>query len=153
MHSPFDDGCKSQTSMNVHDSLTHAPLALQIFHHLLGGGGPIGRREKRKKSVRRLVKKWLRNYFSQFFAKVKIVAPRAKKWPNFRVFCDRQTSFRKTSMIPGTIIARANPKTAFERELNLESDSCCLIWPEVNSLASRGHRNKKLFLSENFHRE
>ena len=42
----------------------------------------------------------------------------AKKWPNFRAFRDCQTSFRKTSIISGTIIARANPKTAFGRELN-----------------------------------
>ena len=35
------------------------------------------------------------------------MAPRAKKWPNFRVFFrDCQTSFRKTSIISGTIIPR-----------------------------------------------
>ena len=52
--------------INIHVILTRAPLALQIFHHLLGGGGvvehplsistPIGRREKRNKNVRKLVK-------------------------------------------------------------------------------------------------
>ena len=95
-----------------------------------------------------------------FFAKVKIVAPRAKKWQNFRVFRDCQTSFRKTSIISGIIIARANQKTAFERELNLKQiivlDSCRQVWPKVNGLVSRDHRVtevKKLFLSEIFHRE
>ena len=104
--------------------LTRAPLALQSLHHLLAGGGstppsvsaPIGRREKRKKRSKAR-QKLLRNYFSKFFAKVKIVAPRAQKWPNFRVVRDCQTSFQKTSIMAGTIIARANPKTAFERYL------------------------------------
>ena len=48
--------------MPVSSLLTRAPLALQIFHHLLGGGGgvrtsaPIGRIEKTEKSVRKLIK-------------------------------------------------------------------------------------------------
>ena len=47
------------------------------FEHPRPISGPIGRREKRKKRSK-VHQKWLRNYFSQFFAKVKIVAPRAQ---------------------------------------------------------------------------
>ena len=112
-------------------SLTRAPLALQIFHHLLGGGGECSNTprlsrlllvvEKNGKNRSKSLQKLLRNYFSQFLAKVKILDPRAKKWSNFRVSRDCQTSFRKTSIISGTVIARANPKSAFERELNFPS--------------------------------
>ena len=93
--------------------------------------------EKNGRKHSKARQKWLRNYFSDFFfAKVKIVAPRAKKLQNFRVFRDCQTSFRKTSIISGTIIPRANPKTAFERKLHSPSLVFRQIWPEVNGLAS-----------------
>ena len=52
------------------------------------------------------------------------MALRAKKMAIFLVFHDCQTLFRKTSIISGSIIPRANLKMAFERELNLEKDSC-----------------------------
>ena len=59
--------------------------------------------EKNGKKRSKARQKWLRNYFNHFFAKVKIVASRAKKWPNFRVYRDCQTSFRKTSIISGNM--------------------------------------------------
>ena len=73
--------------------LTRAPLALQIFHHLLERGfehppsisAPISRREKRKKRSK-AHQKFLRNYPRQFFTKVKIVAPRAQKMAKFSSF-------------------------------------------------------------------
>ena len=76
-----------------------------------------------------------------------------QKWQNFRVFRDCQTSFQKTSIISETIIARANKKTAFERELNSPSSQCHQMWPKVKGLASRGHQSKKALLSEIFRRE
>ena len=102
--------------------LTRATLALQIFHHLRGGGmfehylGSHGRREKRKKNIQKLVKNDYETISVNFFTKVKIVPP-GLKMAKFSIFCDCQRSFRKASIISGTIIARANPKTAFERKL------------------------------------
>ena len=101
------------------DSLLSRPTGTPDFHHLLGGTPPPSRLSG------------------------------AKKWPNFLVFRDCQTSFRKTSIISGTIIARANSETAFEREFNLETliqfqfSSCRQIWPKVNDLASVDHRSQK----------
>ena len=113
----------------LHYWLTRTPLALQIFHHLLGGGGcsstPIylgsywsKRKTEKKRSKAR--QKWLRSYFSQFFAS-QIMATRAKNGQIFEFFRDSQTSFPKTFIISGTIIARANQKTAFESKLNFPS--------------------------------
>jgi hypothetical protein len=90
-------------------------------------------------------------YFGYFFAPVKIVASRGQKLQNFLVFREWRTSLRKTSIISETIIDRANPKTAFERELNSPSQYCRQIWPKVNRLASRGHQSKKmLFWAKSF---
>ena len=93
------------------------------FEHPPSISAPIGRREKRGKGVRKLVKNDNENIIVNFSLRSILRSPGPKKWPNFRVFRDCQTSFQKTSNISGTIIARANPKTAFERELNLETDS------------------------------
>ena len=81
---------------------------------------PIGRREKRKRKFESS-SKIIPKLFRSMFRLNQNCAPRAKKWPNFRVFRDCQTSFRKSSIISGTSIARVNPKTAFERELNSPS--------------------------------
>ena len=62
--------------------------------------------------------------FSQFFAYVNIVAPRAKNGQIFAFFAIVKHRYGKTLIISGTIIARTNPKTTFERELNLETDDC-----------------------------
>ena len=56
---------------------------------------------------------------------------------------DCRISLWKTSIISGTIIARTNPKTTFERTLNSASESSPHIWHKVKDLASRGHRNEK----------
>ena len=45
--------------------------------------------EKNRKKRWKDRQKWLRNYFSEFFAKVKIVAPRAKKCKKILVFFSR----------------------------------------------------------------
>ena len=67
--------------------LTRAPLALQIFHHLLGGGGsntpsisaPIGLREKRKQNVWKLVKNDFDIISVIFLQKSKLWPPEKKK--------------------------------------------------------------------------
>ena len=85
------------------------------------------------------------------FAKVKILAPGPKNGQIFRVFFhDCQTSFQKSSIISGTIIARANQKTIFEGELNSPSLGFRQIWPKVNGLASRGHQSQKSCFWANF---
>ena len=106
-----------------------------------GGGGehppsipaPIDRREKWKKcwKVRQKIIREL--WYSQIFAQVEIVASRSKKCPKFWGSRDCRTTFRKTSNISGTLVARANRKTVFERELNLLSSDLT----NVNGVASR----------------
>ena len=65
------------------------PTGTPGFPSPTGGGGvehplsisaPIDRREKRKKKRSEAREKLFRNYFSQFFAKVKIVAPRVQSF-------------------------------------------------------------------------
>ena len=98
--------------------------------------------EKNGNNVRKLVKNDYETISVNFSLKSKLWPP-GSKWPNCRIFHDCQTSFRKTSIISGTIMARENPKTAFERELNSSSLGFRQIWPKVNGLASRGHRSQK----------
>ena len=117
--------------LQVHsvDLSTCAPLALQILHHILGGGGrclniPRLSRillvvEKNGKKSLKAREKGLRNYFSQIFAQVKIVVSRGQKYPKFRVFRDCRTSFRKISIISVHIIATANPKTSNRKRIKL----------------------------------
>ena len=145
----FPYSFKIVTFFSAHPAYTYIPRPTGTPDFHWGGGSntpppsisaPIRRREKRKKTFK-TSSKMITKLFSQFFAMVKIVAPRAKKWQNFRVFRDCQTSFRKTSITSGTIMARANPKTAFERELNSPSPTIGQIWPKVNALASRGQRS------------
>ena len=71
------------------------PTGTPDFPLPTGGGGGVEHPrlsrlllvvEKNGKKRSKARQKGLRNYFSQFFAKVKIMAPRAKKWQNFRVF-------------------------------------------------------------------
>ena len=99
--------------------------------------------EKNEKSVRKLVKNDYETISVNFSLRSKLW-PSGQKMTKFSFFPDCQTLFRKTSIILGTIIARANPKTAFERELNSPSLRFSQIWPKVNSLASRGHRSQKI---------
>ena len=51
-----------------------------------------------------------RNYFGNFFARIKIVASRGQKCRKVQVCRDCRTSRRKTSIISGTVRAKANPK-------------------------------------------
>ena len=96
--------------------------------------------EKNGKRRSKARQKRLRNHFSQFFAKVKIVASRAKNRQIFEFFAIVKHRFGKPPLsreLLGIAIARANPKTAFERELNSPSLRFRQIWPKVNGLASR----------------
>ena len=112
---PFDKGL-----------LNPRPTGTPDFPSPTGGGGsntppsisaPFGSREKRKKNVRKLVNNDFETISVNFSLKSKLWPP-GQNMSNFRVFRDCQKSLRKTSIISGTIIARANPKTAFEREFN-----------------------------------
>ena len=103
------------------------PTGTRDFPPPTGGGGgganttpsisaPIGRREKRKK-LSKVRRKWLRNYFIQIFYQVKIVASRGKKAQHFEFFAIAKQRYGKPSIISWTVIAMANPKTAFEKKI------------------------------------
>ena len=64
---------------------------------------------------------------------------RAKNGQTFEFFAIVKNRFGEISIISGTIIARENPKTAFERVLNSPSLGFRQISHKVNGLASRGH--------------
>ena len=78
----------------------------------------IGRRENRK-DVRKLFISYYETISVNYLEQIKIVPPVAKNTQSFEYFRKGRTSRRKTSIISGTIMVRANPKTAFERELDL----------------------------------
>ena len=112
--------------------LTRAPLALQIFHHLLGGGGvraplppsisaPIGRREKRKKAFVSS-SKMITKLFQSIFHLSQNCGPQGQKMAKYSIFfAIVKHRFGKTPLSRGTFIARENLKTEFERELNSPS--------------------------------
>ena len=116
---------------NVRGKLTRAPLALQIFHHLLVGmfehlPPPLSRlllvvEKNEKKNIRKLVKNNYETISVNFSLRSKLWPPAPKNGHIFEFSRDCQTLFRKTSFISGTTIARANPKTAFQKELNSPS--------------------------------
>ena len=97
---------------------------------------PIGRREKRKKTFESS-SKMITKLLQSIFRSGQNCGIQGSKMPKISSFSRFSNKFRKTSIISGTIIARINPKTAFERELHLETDICRQIRPKVNGLASR----------------
>ena len=120
-----------------------------VFEHLLRLSRLLLVIEKNGKSVRKLAKNDYETISINFSLMSKLWTP-GPKWQNFRVFCDCQTSFRKTPKISGTVIARANPKTAFETGLNSTSPGYRQIWHKVNGLASRSPKSKKFFWAKSF---
>ena len=88
-----------------------------------GGGGvktfvsaPVGHREEKtfESSSKIITKVFQLIFHSGQNSGLQVTwAKNAKK---FKFFRDWRTSDRKSSIISGTIIARANPKTAFERD-------------------------------------
>ena len=137
------------------------PTGTADFPPATGGGGgdvwtlsrllTIGRREKQKKkfeSSSKVITK-LFQQISRLCKNCGIQGPKMtsfySKWQVWQwVFSDCQISFRKPPLSREVgIIAKANPKTAFESELNSTSLKCRQIWHMVNGLACRGHRSQK----------
>ena len=102
-------------------------MALQIFHHLLGGGeclnmppaisAPIGRKEKREK-VSESSSKMITKLFQSNFRSGHNCGIQGPKMPQISSFSRLPNNFSENSMISGNIIGTANLKTAFEGELN-----------------------------------
>ena len=78
------------------------------------------------------------------FGSGKNCRPQGRKMIKFSSFRDERKSLPKTSISSVTIIARANPQKAFERKLNSPSQHCRQIRPEVNGLAFRLQRSRKV---------
>ena len=115
----IDNGVASEVltfagDMKVFRAINPRPTGLQIFHHLLGERvfehpSPRLSRlllvvEKNEKSVRKLVKNEYETISVNFplrYGNLNCVTI-AKKWQNFLVFRDCQTSFRKPSIISET---------------------------------------------------
>ena len=92
--------------------LFRAPLALRIFHHLLGGGfehppsisAPIWSylEKNEKKNVRKLVKNDYET-ISVNFSSGQNCGPLGQKWPNFRVFAIVKHRFGKPPLSRETL--------------------------------------------------
>ena len=100
----------------------------------------MGRIEKRKKafeSARKIMSKVLETIFT---SGQNWGHQRSKKVKN----PDFWTCIQTLPSISGTMIARTNPKKGIESSWNARSVICPQIWPQVNSLGSRGHQRSKL---------
>ena len=103
-HSDFWHGTKVIIDLHwLKTNLTRAPLALQIFHHLRGclntpppsSSAPIGRIEKRGKSVRRLVKSDYETNSVNFSLMSKLWAPGPKNGQIFEFLAIVKLCFGK----------------------------------------------------------
>ena len=107
--------CKSSR-----DSFNPRLTGLQIYHHLQGGGRGCSNTprlsrlllivEKNEKQCSKAHQKWSRNYFSKFFAKVKIVAPMAKNGEIFEFFAIVKDRFGKPPVSLELLQLRKIPK-------------------------------------------
>ena len=123
-------------------------MAVWIFHDLMGGGVwtppllsrlliVVARSGKKRSKARR--KSW-RNYFGQFSPQVKNEVTRGQNRSNFRKFSGIRTCGQTSACSSGTMTARDNLQKRIDSSWNALSLMCPQIWPQVNSLGSRGHQ-------------
>ena len=122
-----------------------------------GGGGRTPPRlsrlllvvEKNGKIVRKFVKNNNENISVNFSVRSKVWPPGPKNGQIFESFAIVKHPFGKPPLSQELLYLGANPKTAFEREVNFALLRSRQISHKVDGLPSKGHRSKKTVFERN----